>query len=245
MAGVKPKSKLAYLSYDQIQTKIDQGLLDEYDLIFEKNTHEMFLLDKNKTLVPIKSRIDLYPSASNAITAINAKTDTYEGQIINILEDGKYVPYSIYLNLTTGNYGITRVGTKDYDQLDNKPITNITADNEVVLANLDDGIYTLIGNYRICDLDTTHRMAVARKFFIIESLSDNNNNVITHVTEINGLRIFNYTCSNTEFVEDRYILASEIDDNVDDVLDREFDGRADQYVAAHQATNQEIIDLFS
>lgn len=245
MAGTKPKSKLAYLSYDQIQPKIDAGLLDEYDLIFDKNSHEMLILDKDKNIVPVKSKIDSYQSVSDAETALNAKTDTYVGQIVNILTDGEYIPYSVNLDSSAGSYYVTRVGINDYNDLINKPIINIIADNEVVLTDLDDGFYTLIGNYRICDLDTTHRMAAAQKYFVIESLLDDNNNTITHITEISGSRVFKYICSDTEFVEDRYILASEIEGNVDEVLDREFDDRADNYVANHQATNQEIIDLFS
>ena len=126
----KPKSKLAYLSYDQIQTKIDQGLLDEYDLIFEKNSHEMIILDKDKNIVPIKSRIDAYQSESDAITALNNNTDTYVGQIINILEDGKYVPFSVNSNASTGVYYITRVGVNDYNELLNKPITNTKIANK-------------------------------------------------------------------------------------------------------------------
>lgn len=245
MASTKPKSKLAYLSYDQIQGKIDGGILDEYDMIFEKNQKIFYILDKDKNIIPAGSRLDSYQSVSDAVTALNTKTNTYEGQIVNILEDDKYIPYSVNFDSSVGKYYVTRVGVNDYNELLNKPIVNIVADNEIVLTDLDDGFYTLIGNYRICNLDTTHRMAAAQKYFVIESLLDDNNNTITHITEISGSRVFKYVCSDTEFVEDKYILASEIEGNVDEVLDNEFDDRADNYVANHQATNQEIIDLFS
>lgn len=244
MASVKPKSKLAYLSYDQIQTKIDQGLLDEYDLIFEKNEHVLYILDKEKNIVPVKSRIDSYQSEEAAIIALNSKTDTYEGQIVNILVDDKYIPYSVNKDSNTGDYLVTRIGIDDYNDLINKPVENIVANDEILLSDLDDGFYTLVGSYRFCDLDQTHRMTSIKKFFIIQSLLDDNNNTITHITEFSGTSIRKYICSDTEFIEDRYVLQSELGDNVSAILDVELPGRLDAYVEQNQATTEDIQNLF-
>ena len=237
----KPKSKLAYLSYDQIQPRIDSGLLDEYDLIFEKNSHEMLILDKDKNIVPVKSTLDSYQSESDAITALNSKTNTYVGQIVNILEGNKYVPFSVNLNSSTGDYYITRVGVNDYDELINKPIINIVADNEVIISELEDGIYSLVGNYRINTLDPTHRMTTSKRFFIKDTSVEDGN---IYITEINGKSIEHYVCTDVDFVEDRYVLVSELGNEVEDVLDVELPGRMDEYVNENEATPQQINSLF-
>lgn len=247
MASVKPKSKLAYLSYDQIQPRIDSGQLDQYDLIYEKSQHLLYIIDKDMNIVPITSRIDSYQSEASAIEALNSKTDTYEGQIVNILVDGKYIPYSVNKDSSAvvNTYYVTRIGIDDYNDLKNKPVENIVTDTEILLSDLDDGFYTLIGSYRFCNLDQTHRMTSIKKYFIINSLLDDNNNTITHITEINGTSITKYICSVDSFVEDRYVLASELGNDVSDILDVELPGRLDDYVQQNQATQQDIQNLFS
>ena len=241
----KPKSKLAYLSYDQIQTKIDQGLLDEYDLVFEKNEHILYILDKEKNIVPVKSRIDSYQSEESAIIALNSKTDTYEGQIVNILVDGKYIPYSVNKDSNTGNYFVTRIGIDDYNDLINKPIENIVANEEVILSELDDGIYSLVGNYRISDLDETHRMITSKEFFIKETVTDEDNIEFIHITEIGGKSIKNYVCTDVSFIEDRYVLFSELGDEVEDIIQAEVPQMISDYVADHKASEADIQNLFN
>ncbi|MBR2246572.1 MAG: hypothetical protein IJ880_06055 [Bacilli bacterium] len=105
----KPKSKLAYLSYDQIQGKIDGGILDEYDMIFEKNQKIFYILDKDKNVIPVGARLDSYQSVSDAISALNTKTDTYVGQIVSIITNGEYIPYSVNYNSSTGSYYVVKV----------------------------------------------------------------------------------------------------------------------------------------
>lgn len=244
MASIKPKSKLAYLKYDQIQSYIDSGKLDQYDTIFIVDTKEWAIIDKDLNIVPVKSRIDSYQSEASAIEALNSKTDTYEGQIVNILVDGKYIPYSVNKDATTEKFYIKRIGIDDYNDLINKPIENIVANDEILLSDLDDGFYTLVGSYRFCNLDQTHRMTSIKKFFIIQSLLDDNNNTITHITEFSGASITKYICSDTEFIEDRYVLQSELGDDVSAILDVELPGRLDAYVEQNQATTEDIQNLF-
>ena len=247
MASVKPKSKLAYLSYDQIQTKIDQGLLDEYDLIFEKNEHVLYILDKEKNIVPVTSRIDSYQSEASAITALNSKTDTYEGQIVNILVDGKYIPYSVNKDSSAvvDTYYVTRIGIDDYNDLINKPVENIVATQEVVLSELADGIYSLVGNYRISDQDTTHRMITSKEFVIKETAIDEDNIEYIHITEISGKSIKNYICTDVNFIEDRYVLLSELGNEVEDIIQLEVPQMIDDYVENHSASAEDIQNLFN
>ena len=247
MASVKPKSKLAYLSYDQIQTKIDQGLLDEYDLIFEKNEHVLYILDKEKNIVPVTSRIDSYQSEASAITALNSKTDTYEGQIVNILINGKYIPYTVNKDSSAvvDTYYVTRIGIDDYNDLINKPVENIVATQEVILSELDDGIYSLVGNYRISDQDTTHRMVTSKEFVIKETATDEDNIEYIHITEISGKSIKNYICTDVSFIEDRYVLFSELGNEVEDIIQLEVPQMIDDYVENHSASAEDIQNLFN
>ena len=247
MASVKPKSKLAYLSYDQIQTKIDQGLLDEYDLIFEKNEHVLYILDKEKNIVPVTSRIDSYQSEASAVAALNSKTDTYEGQIVNILVDGKYIPYSVNKDSSAvvDTYYVTRIGIDDYNDLINKPVENIVADQEVILSELADGLYTLVGNYRISNLDTTHRMITSKEHVIKETVTGENNIEYVHITEISGKSIQIYTCTDDSFTEDRYALFSELGDEIEDIIQSEVPQMIEDYVENHEATDEDIHNLFS
>ena len=241
----KPKSKLAYLSYDKIQEKIDAGILDEYDLIFEKDSHELYVLNKDKNIVPVKSRIDSYQSEASAIEALNSKTDTYEGQIVNILVSGNYIPYSVNKNATTERFYIKRIGIDDYNDLINKPIENIVANEEVILSELDDGIYSLVGNYRISELDETHRMITSKEFFIKETVTDEDNIEFIHITEIGGKSIKNYICTDVSFIEDRYVLFSELGDKVEDIIQAEVPQMISDYVADHKASETDIQNLFN
>ena len=241
----KPKSKLAYLSYDQIQPRIDSGQLDQYDLIYEKSQHLLYIIDKDMNIVPVTSRIDSYQSEASAIEALNSKTDTYEGQIVNILVSGNYIPYSVNKDATTERFYIKRIGIDDYNDLINKPIENIVANEEVVLTELDDGVYSLVGNYRISELDETHRMTTSKELFIKETVTDEDNIEFIHITEIGGKSIKNYICTNVSFIEDRYVLFSELGDKVEDIIQAEVPQMISDYVADHKASETDIQNLFN
>lgn len=241
----KPKSKLAYLSYDKIQEKIDAGILDEYDLIFEKDSHELYVLDKDKNIVPVKSRIDSYQSEASAIEVLNSKTDTYEGQIVNILVSGECTPYSVNKDATTERFYIKKIGIDDYNNLINKPIENIVANEEVILSELDDGVYSLVGNYRISDQDTTHRMITSKEFVIKETATDEDNIEYIHITEISGKSIKNYICTDVNFIEDRYVLLSELGNKVEDIIQLEVPQMIEDYVETHSASTEDIQNLFN
>ena len=242
----KPKSKLAYLSYDQIQPRIDSGQLDQYDLIYEKSQHLLYIIDKDMNIVPVTSRIDSYQSEASAIEALNSKTDTYEGQIVNILINGKYIPYTVNKDSSAvvDTYYVTRIGIDDYNDLINKPVENIVATQEVILSELDDGIYSLVGNYRISDQDTTHRMITSKEFVIKETATDEDNIEYIHITEISGKSIKNYICTDVNLIEDRYVLFSELGNEVEDIIQVEVPQMIDEYVQTNQATDEDIENLF-
>ncbi len=88
MADSKKKSKIGYGNLNKIDSVIQSGVLDEYDIVFTKDTHEIVFITPEKTQMRVKARIN-YDSIGDA------KSDAYAGQIITVLEDGKYIPYIV------------------------------------------------------------------------------------------------------------------------------------------------------
>lgn len=169
----KPKSKLAYLSYDQIQPRIESGELDQYDLVYEKNQRILYMIDKDKNVIPISSRLVSYQSEEEAIVDLNNRTDTYSGQVINVLNDGMYIPYVVNKN-NDNEYYITSIAEiceyTDYNKLSNVPITNIIANVEdnLVLSELSDGYYNVLGTFKISPIESTTHIVTSPVMYVIK-----------------------------------------------------------------------------
>lgn len=82
------KSKIGWGNLGKIGEVIQSGLLDEYDIVFTKDTHEIVFIDPDKNQIKVKARIE-YDSADAALA------DGYKGQIVTVLENGTYKPYII------------------------------------------------------------------------------------------------------------------------------------------------------
>ena len=76
------RAKWAYLSYDSIQTKINEGVLDAYDIIYTKDSHENVIISPDLEIWSVRSRIYVFDSVEEANTQLNANTDTYIGQML-------------------------------------------------------------------------------------------------------------------------------------------------------------------
>lgn len=246
--AIKPKAKQAYLKYDQIQAYIDSGKLDQYDFIYATDRHTWNIIDKDLNIVPIQSRIICFESESEAIEYINSNADSYPGKIINIYETDKYVPYIINLDAETEKYYVSPVSTisddHDYNNLFNKPIENIIANEEIILSELEDGIYTLKGMYRICEQDETHRILTTKETFIKETISENDREII-YISEFNSKSINRYICTENDFIEDRYILLSELNSIIERIIDTDIPQKIDEYIEGHLASENDIRNLFN
>lgn len=242
----KPKSKLAYLSYDQIQPKIESGELDQYDLVYEKNQKILYMIDKDMNIVPISSRLVSYESEQEAIVDLNSRTDTYSGQIINVLVDDKYEPFTVNYNNLTESYIITPINSfiASYDDLQDIPIINMVGDTEIDISLLSDGYYRIIGNYILSVNDPTHRMTTKYILFAVEHVVEEGNEVV-YISEITGKRVKRYVVDSTTITEDVYVLASEMTEAIDHEMDDKIDGYIDNYVNTHEASQEDINDMFN
>ncbi|HRT02963.1 MAG TPA: hypothetical protein P5513_03390 [Candidatus Diapherotrites archaeon] len=141
-----------------------------------------------------------------------------------------------WVNINT-QYSSKVAKTGDYNDLINKPATYLIGDNNnpIILSDLDSGLYIVIGSYCFYaggDIE----VATDKKYFIVEPSLEN-----CYITEINGKRLKRYSYSvNDGLTEINYMLETD----VEDILNNEFDNRADSYVAENVATAQDIADLF-
>lgn len=165
------RAKWAYLSYDSIQQKIDEGVLDSYDVIYTKDTHENYIITPELDIWPVKSRIYTFGSVTEANEKLNINTDTYKGQIVAILNDDKYKAYIVNQNENSIYYTTPLSEDNiDYNTLGNKPIENLvgTLDEPIVVTSLSSGLYKIKGQYKIADSEETVYLSVNGDMFILE-----------------------------------------------------------------------------
>lgn len=95
--AAKDTTKIGYGNYENISTAIENGTLDEKDIVITKDTSELAYIRDDKSVQIIKSRLLRFNSLEEANTKLNKSSDTYAGQIINIQNsgDGKYYPYVV------------------------------------------------------------------------------------------------------------------------------------------------------
>lgn len=93
MAG--NRVKYAYVNYDDIHGKIDSGEIDQYDIVFTKDTHEQYFIKEDLSLLRIISKVYCFDSIIEAEETLNKNTDTYVGQIVAIANDNIYSGYIV------------------------------------------------------------------------------------------------------------------------------------------------------
>ena len=140
------RAKFGFLNYDDMLSRIAEGKLDAYDIVFSKDKKEVFILNESLEPVAMHSKVYVYESIEKANIELNINTDTYVGQIVSILNGDVY--YGHIVNKSTdGVYYVTPLYEHaepiDYDTLGNKPIENLmgTYNTPIILAELPTGIY--------------------------------------------------------------------------------------------------------
>ena len=165
------RAKWAYLPYDSIQPKIDEGILDQFDVIYTSDSHENVIITPDLTLWSVKSRIYTFDSVADANTALNTNTDTYKGQIVSILNGDKYTAYVVNQD-SNGVYSATTLSAENvnYNNLGNRPIENLvgTLDVSIIVENLDTGMYKIKGQYKIYNGEDTVYLSADGDLFIVE-----------------------------------------------------------------------------
>lgn len=164
-------SRFVYADYDDIERAINEGELNEFDICIAQDTRELLLIKDDLELLPINSKIYRYTSISEAEAALNAASDTYEGQLVAILSNGKYVAYIV--NRRNDHFAIDSLATVnmviDYDEISHTPIINKYGNigAPIMLSELPDGAYKVTGQYRIAEsLVTTFSSASGNLFSV-------------------------------------------------------------------------------
>lgn len=165
------RAKWAYLSYNSIQQKIDDGILDAYDVVYTKDSHENVIISPELEIWSVRSRIYTFDSVEEANVALNTNTDTYSGQIVAVFNNDKYSAYIVNKD-ENNTYSATPLSADniDYNTLGNRPIENLvgTLNTPIIIATLNTGSYKIKGQYKIDDSEETVYLSADGDLFLIE-----------------------------------------------------------------------------
>jgi len=169
------RTNFGYLSYDDMLQKIADGIINENDIVFTKDTKETYIISSESEPIALKSKVYVYNSKEEATKAINENSDTYIGQIVSVLEGNTYRGYIVNQNFKSrsATYTIeplTDTSSIDYNTLGNRPIINMvgTLDEPVIIDTLLSGIYKIKGQYKISSNEETVYLSADGDLLLIE-----------------------------------------------------------------------------
>ena len=273
---VENRVKYAYLDYSDISTRIKNGEIDQYDVVFTKDTHEQYLIKDDLSLLNIKSRIYCFDSIISAKEKLNSNTDTYEGQIVAIADNDSGVYHGYIVNKSNDEYIITSLtdnGNKiDYDSLVHRPIINKTGSlaNPLTIGELDNGLYSISGEYRIFLEYPTIFSSSINHLFVVEKENDKiyvkdvqAKKTVIYVLSNGQVSIENFITSNY-LTENQYITETDFDAKIKaldfvtrneisdyvkqittEYLEQNLDSKIDEKINSLIADDSEIDNLFS
>lgn len=208
----KNRTNLGYLSYDDMLKKISEGIINQYDVVFTNDTFETFIVSEELEPKPLKSRVYVFTSVTEAIQKLNKNTDTYVGQLVSILNGDSYRGYIV--NLKNGAYTVNALNELsfiDYDTLGNKPIINLIgeSDNPLIISDLENGTYSVSGHFKIATNDITTHLNPNTTIFIVEHDND-----IVNIKKIATKEIIDYVVENdSNIIANQYITKNFLEKN--------------------------------
>ena len=111
---MESRAKYAYLSYDGMISKIADGTLDGYDIVYCNDTHENYVISPELQPLSVRSRVYVFDSVEQANTQLNINTDTYVGQIVSVIIEDKCKGYIVNKD-ALGNYYVDKLTIDDID----------------------------------------------------------------------------------------------------------------------------------
>lgn len=223
MANLKSsqRAKFFYINRNEIEKLIEKGKIDANDIVYTKDTHENIFIGSDLSINPVRSKVYCYEDVNSAIEDLNKASDTYEGQIVSIKTDDKYKGYIV--NKIGENYTVTLLsaldGEIDYNALGNRPITNLTGSlsDPVIVEELDNGIYSVSGQYKIFSSIETIFSSSVNHIFLVEKTESE-----IYVRDISARKITSYSSIEGEtkqeeiltseyLKENGYVTSSEVD----------------------------------
>ena len=197
MASTTPTFAVA--SRDKIQGYIDAKILQYPSYVLCKNTYDWVYIDKDLKMHDIKGRnqvsifsVDILPEEN-----INENTFYLCDGIGYLSISGKLVP--VFKEISES--------AKSYNDLADVPVVNKAGEMgaEVVLSDLDDGSYSINGNYIIGGSFTTTFIASSNVMVLVES--DENYKYITRLGA-KQVCVYKFNIATGEVVKDEYVTES-------------------------------------
>ena len=199
------RAKFGFLTYDDMIARIADGKLDAYDIVFSKDQKQVFIVNEELEPIAMHSKVYVYESIEKANEALNTNTDTYEGQVVSILNGDVYYGYIVNKN----EYGVYYVKPLyehaepiDYDTLGNKPIENKTGtyNNPIILAELPTGIYNICGKYKVTSEDEKEYLTGERRLVLV-----NNMGITSTIRVVATDEIENFIVKDGNIISDRVV----------------------------------------
>lgn len=199
------RAKFGFLTYDDMLSRIAEGKLDAYDIIFSKDKKQVFIVNENLEPVAMHSKVYVYESVEKANEVLNTNTDTYEGQVVSIKNGDVYFGYIVNKD-DKGAYYVKPLYEHaepiDYDTLGNKPIENKTGtyNNPVILNELPTGIYNICGKFKVTIDDEKEFLTGERRLVFI-----NNMGTTSTIKVVTADGIENFVVKDGNIISDRVI----------------------------------------
>ena len=171
------RAKFGYLLEQEIQSRIDSGELNAFDVVFTKDSKKIILLSDSLELIEMRNRVYCFDNTSDAYVALNENEDSYEGQIVSIKDENVYRAYVVNKNYTGKFYPVplsASIEDINYNDLGNRPIIKLTGtlDTQIMLESLSSGVYMIDGQYRIAEgLETVFLSSVSDLFLVEKDTS--------------------------------------------------------------------------
>lgn len=194
-------TKFAVANYGNIQSYINQGLIDYPTYVFCRDTNTMVFVDKNRHMQDVKSF-----NQSSIVVVDELPTENIQSNTFYICNG---VGYLLINNILVPVFKeiSEKEGVSSYDDLSEIPIVNKrgTIVSPVVLGDLEVGCYSVSGQYQIGGNMTTTYVPSSNVIVLVESDDE-----FKYITRIDGKRVVLYTIAleTMEVISDEYATQS-------------------------------------
>ena len=225
------RSRLGYLAYEDIQSRVDDGLLDQYDVVLVKDRDTAAFIAPDGTIHDITARMNAYMSESTAIRALNSSATTYVGMPVAIWYQGSYKLY--IADGTPGNWEVLPAWGNpvnfSYNELVDVPVINKvgTIAEPVILSELANGIYVVVGTTRV--ISSSEIITLLSPELVVVK------NDGTSIQRMSGEKTHSYEIDGGEVKEAEVTT----DDDVYERIDEQFNERLEE------TSSESIQDLFN